>query len=109
MILLIVGLIMLLIAALCVHEAGHMLALRTLNGWWPRLRLERARLKVGDLRDYKDLTNRQRFKVYFYGVAWGVVPILAFGALVSLVYFSILIPYLFGSLRDLRNMYRCGK
>ena len=64
---------------------------------------------VGKQKDYDDMTNKQYFMTNFFGIIGGLMFII-FGTYLINPYISFLVvPYLFGSFHDIKEMYKAWK
>lgn len=96
-----------LLLAVLVHELGHYLTLWYYLKHRPLVQIKGGAIRIGLLSDYADLNPSQRYLIYAVGVCAGAFVIGMYGFYWDLAAFALLLPYMWASAKDLRNMYRC--
>lgn len=95
--------LLVLIVSIVIHEAGHKLVMRFYLGYWPQMKFEYGRIRIGTLSDYEKLTDKQKTIVYAMGVYLGALYIVISAITVPFVGL-MLIPYIMASKKDIRNI-----
>ena len=110
----VIGYFVVLFFAILVHEIGHVYYFDYLGkkvdfkcyyiSW------RRFGFKTGTPEDHAGLTRKQKYNVSFYGIASGLAFII-FIALLTGSYgiLGLIVAYLYGCARDIKNMYKLLK
>ena len=100
--------LLILLCAILFHEVCHLLTLWGYTGKKPRFQFLYGKMIVGTAGEFRNLKKKEQFTVLFNGFLGGIavlfIVFLALGG--ALWVFGLLIPYLFGSIPDLRGMYQ---
>lgn len=100
--------IMLLFCAIIIHEIGHITSQWIYTGQQPKLYWRWGNtLTVGTTGEFQGIPPRQQFFILFNGFLAGIAMLFLEFILLgyNIVVFALLIPYIFGSIPDLRGMY----
>lgn len=102
--------IVVLIASIGVHEAGHKIQLQKYTGKKIKLRYRRGVIRCGFKEDYRMISNDEYISVLATGVIFGLVPIIII-LILGLAHVAIisLAGYIAGSRHDLRLIYKWMK
>lgn len=100
------------ILSIVVHELGHWFALRKYR---PLANImfgvkggdNKIFLGTGNEFDYIKLTKEQKLVVYISGFISGLIPIVVFAITFGDWVYLILAPYIYGSLKDIKLIYKC--
>jgi len=99
-----------LMLSIVFHEFGHWIYFkRTLKKnvkvkWVWRGIL--GSLEIGELKDYKIMTDKQYMQVNAWGIILGSIPIIIFST-INFFYILMFLPYSFGVWNDIKEMLTC--
>ena len=63
-------------------------------------------LEIGELKDYKIMTDKQYMQVNAWGIILGSIPIIIFST-INFFYILMFLPYSFGVWNDIKEMLTC--
>ena len=100
--------LLIMAVAIYFHELGHWIYFKLKLKKTIKIRFEwnsiyNFKWKAGEQKDYDGITDAQYVKMLFFGIVIGLLPILFMGY-VWLGYLLLIIPYLAGSMGDIKEI-----
>ena len=102
-----------LFLSISLHEVGHLIALRkygvNANISWFCHSWRKFGFRVGLPKDYVKLSRVAKYDVYFLGVFLGLVPLIIIAWTFNVWWNLLIVMYLVGCSKDLKNLWKCWK
>lgn len=92
-----------LVVSVIAHEFGHLITMRGYLNKWCLVKLEGGRVRIGSVADYEILSGPQLISVYMNGIYFGAIIIIT-GAVFKPIFIILLVPYLMGCKKDIKNI-----
>ena len=102
-----------LLSAILIHELGHIIKFRLLGRTniktsFNMTRYNKIWFQIGEKADYEDLSHRDRYKVYLWGVCLGLIPIII-AIFMTPIFLVLSILYFVGANSDIQSMLKSIK